>query len=409
MPVPEPTPTGGHAAHAGPIRIGEVGLHVLTGALLLVSVVRAVTDLGAGWRLLATVAGALCFATWYTVGVLRLRPLSTGRGPLAWFAGLVVLWAASVAVSDEFMWLAFPLWLLAGHLLRLVPAVLVSLAIYALVGLAPVLHEGTTTYPALVGPLVGGVFALGIARGYASLLADARERQRLIDSLVAAQAEAADLADELARTQRRSGVIQERTRISRDLHDTVAQGLSSVLLLSRAARRGDPAGSADVLARIEQQAGENLVDVRRIVAELAPADLDEAALPGALRRMLDRLAEETGAATELHVEDGLPALPTTVEVALLRTAQSALANVRRHAGASRVVLHLEVAGETVRLDVVDDGCGFDPQGWQHGADGSFGLVGTLTRLRELGGGLDVESRPGDGTALSAHVPLVAAP
>jgi signal transduction histidine kinase len=106
------------------------------------------------------------------------------------------------------------------------------------------------------------------------------------------------------------------------------------------------------------------------------------------------------------VDEDFPVLPTAVEVALLRTAQSALANVRRHSEAGRVVVSLSAWGQDVRLDVVDDGKGFDVDAVRAlPADGGYGLRAIRERLRELGGGLDVESASGDGTALSAHIPL----
>jgi signal transduction histidine kinase len=127
--------------------------------------------------------------------------------------------------------------------------------------------------------------------------------------------------------------------------------------------------------------------------------------------MLERFAAETGIDTELRVDTSLPALPVVTEIALLRTAQSALANVRAHASAGRVVVSLVDAEDAVRMDVVDDGVGFDVAGWDGTAprtgDGGYGLRAMHARLRELGGGLDVESAPGDGTALSAFVPFAA--
>ena len=147
--------------------------------------------------------------------------------------------------------------------------------------------------------------------------------------------------------------------------------------------------------------------MRRIVAALAPAELDDDALAAALQRMLDRIRDETGLQGELHVDDSMPILPTEVEVALLRTAQSALANVRLHARASRVVMSLIDADDTVRLDIIDDGTGFDQPAWEQDADAgsSYGLRFMRARLRELGGGLDIESTPGEGTALSIHLPI----
>jgi signal transduction histidine kinase len=261
----------------------------------------------------------------------------------------------------------------------------------------------------VIGPLVGGVFALGISRGYLELVRDGRERRRLIASLVAAQEETAQLQDELARTQRESGAGLERTRVSRDLHDTVAQSLSSIGMLARSAQNASESERSTALAQIEQLARDGLVDTRRIVNALTPAELEGSALGDALRRMLARMQEETGIRTELQIDDSVPALSMTVEVALLRTAQSALANVRSHANATRVVVTMADAGDTVRLDIVDDGVGFDATRWNarhpRRDDGGYGLRAMRARLRELGGDLDVESAPGEGAALSASVPI----
>jgi signal transduction histidine kinase len=283
--------------------------------------------------------------------------------------------------------------------------VLLSILILAVVIVAPLLHTGTTTYANVIGPLVGGIFALGISRGYLELVRDGRERRRLIASLVATQQEMAALQDELARTQRESGAAAERTRVSRDIHDTVAQSLSSIVLLARSAAEHED-GRERVLGQIGALAAEGLADARRIVDDLMPAELDGSALSDALARMLERLTAETGIAATLHADEDLPALGLDAEVALLRTAQSALANVRSHAAATRVVVTLADAGDAVRLDVVDDGRGFDPSRLDSaGPGGGYGLRAMRARLRELGGGLDVESAPGDGTALSAHLPL----
>ena len=400
----------GPRALSATIRSMQVGQVLITAVLLVIGTWRAIAD---GAPVALVLAAALVFAGWYVGGVVlasRTRDRALGAW---WLVGLALIWGGTVAASVEFVWLAFSLWLLAGYILRLRWAVVFSAVVFVVVAVAPVLHLGTTTYANVIGPLVGGVFALGISRGYVELLRDARERQRLVGSLVQAQAEMADLHEELATTQRESGAMAERTRLSRDIHDTVAQGLSSISLLASAAlsngRAADAAEASRALSQIDSIARDNLVEVRRIVAALAPAELDEGALASALRRMLERLAEETGIATALHVDDEFPALPTTVEVALLRTAQSALANVRLHADAGRVVVNLVDVEDSVRMDVADDGRGFDATSWDSASGGAgaggYGLHSMRARLRELGGGLDVESAPGEGTALSAHVPL----
>lgn len=390
-------------------RAMEVGQHLIAVALTTVGAIRALTDGShAAWVILA----ALVLLGWHTVGTLL--PVTPQRRSLApwWLAGFAVVWIAAVVVSAEFVWVAFLLWLLAGHLLPLVGSLVFSIGVFAVVIIAPVVHHGTTSYANVLGPLIGGVFALGISRGYLQLLNDAAERERLLASLTQAQHDMAALQDELALTQRHSGVIAERTRISRDIHDTVAQSLSSMKLIANAERsKTTDATAAHTLSRIELLAGESLADVRRIVAALAPTELENSALASALQRILDRATDETGLTTRLNVDQTLPALPTEVEVALLRVAQSALANVQQHSQATRVVMSLIDAEDTVRLDIIDDGAGFDVLTWDRQGEStpssSYGLRFMRTRLRELGGGLDIESTPGESTALSAHLPIFA--
>ncbi|WP_298743576.1 sensor histidine kinase [uncultured Microbacterium sp.] len=388
------------------IRLGQVAITVV---LLVIAAIRAAAD---GVPLPWVLALSLVFAGWYLGGLIlgdRTRDLALA---IWWLVGLALIWTGAVAVSSEFVWLAFPLWLLAGFILPLTWALTLSVVILAVVIAAPILHTGATSYANVIGPVVGGVFALGIARGYLELVRDGRERRRLIASLVAAQEETAQLQDELARSQRETGAGLERTRVSRDIHDTVAQSLSSIGMLARSARSTEATPQNESLAQIEQLAREGLVDARRIVNAMTPAELEGSALGDALRRMLMRMEEETGIRTDLHIDDSIPILPMAAEVALLRTAQSALANVRSHATAERVVVTLADAGDTVRLDIVDDGVGFDATRWNakqpRRDDGGYGLRAMRARLRDIGGDLDVESVPGEGAALSASLPLATA-
>ncbi len=397
---------GAPRAATATLRSMQVGQHVIAVALILIGVVRAITD---GTTPPVAVAPAAALLLWYGVGVSIPRRRIGDGSARVWLAGLTLIWVGSVIVSPEFVWFAFVLWLLAGHLLARWVSVAFSLLVFAVVALAPVLHTGSTAYANVVGPLIGGIFALGVSRGYLELRRDAWERERLVESLQLAHEEMSDLQEELARTQRQSGALAERTRISRDIHDTIAQGLSSITLLVRA-ELDSRAGSSTrrTLEQVEALAADSLVDVRRIVAELAPSELQDNALAAALGRMVQRLEEETGIATVLHVDETLPVLPTAHEIALLRTAQSALSNVRLHAHASKVVVSLLDADDSVRLDVVDDGRGFEPSGpvaSKPAVTSSYGLAFMRDRLRERGGGLEVESSPGEGTALSAHLPI----
>ncbi|WP_424937582.1 sensor histidine kinase, partial [Arenibacterium sp. S380] len=254
----------------------------------------------------------------------------------------------------------------------------------------------------VIGPLVGGGFAFGISLGYDYLLRDAAERERLIASLLRAQEESARLQEELAEEQREAGALRERTRLARDLHDTIAQELSSIALLARtddAARRG----------QIEELAQRSLRELRRIVAALAPSELDDAALAGALGRMLDALRQDTGISTALAIDETPFPLPTTVEVALLRVAQSALANVRQHSGAHTATIRLTSDTTVARMEIVDDGEGFAPGAAAAGRlsveRASFGILAMRSRMRELGGDLRIDAAPGEGVRLTAEVPV----
>jgi signal transduction histidine kinase len=394
-----PIPTRSWRGLVGSIRLGQ---SVITAALIVIGAVRAVGD---GTPVPWVVAVSVVFAGWYFGGLVlsdhtRDRTLAAG-----WLVGLALIWIGAVAISPEFVWLAFPLWLLAGFVMRMRWAIPFSLVVLLVVIAAPVVHTGTTSYANVIGPVVGGVFALGISRGYLELVRDGRERQRLIASLIAAQQQTAVLQDELALAQRDAGAIAERTRLSRDIHDTVAQSLTSIRMIATTPTDAAPRA----FAQIGELAREGLADTRRIVDALMPAELEGAALTDALRRMLARLQDETGIRVELRVDDDLPPLSVATEVALLRTAQSALANVRLHSHAQRVVVTMADGGDSVRLDVVDDGVGFDATDWPShpaGPEGGYGLRAIRERLRELGGSLDVESTPGEGAALSASVPIM---
>ncbi len=389
--------------------------HLLLAVLVVVGVGRG---LGAGDAAGPLLGSTALFLAWYAVGARRAasgRDLADGRGrpgrglPVGgwWLLGLVGVWLLTVVASPEMVWVAFSLWLLAGHLLPLVHAVVVSVLVLAVVVGRGGHAEGWST-AAVLGPVIGGVFAVALSRGLQVIVRDSQQREQLVTSLVAAQAEAEELHAELAQTQHAAGVLSERTRLSRDIHDTLAQGFSSILLLARAgAATGEPAARTRLLGQIEASAAEHLQEARRVVGALAPTPL-ESGLVDALGRISARLEQESGVRTEVRVEGEVTSLPPGIEVALLRTAQSALANVRQHARATSVVLTLAEAEDSVRLDVVDDGRGFDVAtlGAAQGspAGGGYGLRASRERLLELGGGLDVESEPGRGTALSAHLP-----
>lgn len=384
------------------------------GLFLALVVVGAARSLATGASALALAAAVAALLGWYAVGV-RVARRPARMTAIWWLAILTVLWLVSVAVSPENVWVSVSLWLLAGHFLRVGPAVAYSVVVLAVVIGAQWQSSMPLGSASIVGPTVGAGFSLALSLTQHRLVRDAVERQRLLDSLVKAQAESEELHADLAAAQHESGVLAERARLSRDIHDGLAQNFSSILLTARSTLTGpDPERWHHGLRQVEALALDGLEESRRVVSALAPKDLRDTGLTASLRRTLADLGAQTGIATDLHVDGELTSLPTGVEVALLRVAQGALANVRHHSRADRVVVTLTDTGDSVRLDIVDDGVGFDPAtvpdaGRSDGSVAGYGLRSSRDRLRALGGGLDIESRPGEGTALTAYLPLTVVP
>src|SRR5699024_1108644 len=271
---------------------------------------------------------------------------------------------------------------------------------------APLAHYGQVLAPSIIGSLIGAVFALGLSRGHIQLLREGRRREGLLRSLEPAHQRLLGLQRELALTQRHAGAIQERTRVSRHIHDTTAQSISSIRLIAHAeAERTTDDHAAQVLGQVEDLAAQGSRDVRRIIAALAPAELEDGALSAAIRRLLTRLEEDTSIVGRLDLDDALPTLSAEVEVALLRTAQSALANVRQHSRASRVMISLMDVDGAIRMDIVVDAVGMDdPEYRRRNPESGGGLDCIGSRIGELGGELVIEATPRSGVAISATLP-----
>ncbi|GAA13649.1 sensor histidine kinase [Gordonia alkanivorans] len=385
------------------LRVMQVGAHLLFFLLLSVGIVRAVADSD---HPAPVVSLAAVVAAWYLCGIwfVRRRGLENGEpierrlGQL-WFAVLVVGWLMLMLADANFVWLAFALFFLCFPLFS-TPIALTVTAVLTGAAIAATLWHGTTnTAASIVGPVFGAAAAAGMAVVYQQLVRQSTQRQQLVDELTEAHHELLDAQDELVALQRETGALAERSRLARDIHDTLAQGFSSILLLSRAGQRG-PGDPTAIFTQIAETAQQNLVEARRVVEALAPAALETAPLQSALRRLLDQLQRQTGITAEL-ITDGETMSPIMdYDVALLRVAQSALANVRLHSQARRVRATLSYSSDEVRLDIVDDGIGFDQR-----EAGGFGLRSMRDRLAELGGTLVVESAPGDGTAVAATLPI----
>lgn len=223
--------------------------------------------------------------------------------------------------------------------------------------------------------------------------------RRLEESL----AENAALQERLVEQARDAGIAGERQRLAREIHDTLAQGLIGIITQLQAATvEGVPdrehIDAAIALAR------ESLSEARRSVQALAPEPLQSARLPDALSDVASRWSRLNGIEAQVTTTGAARAMPPEVEVALLRTAQEALANVAKHARARRVGLTLSYMEDLVTLDVRDDGVGF-VNGAARAAVGGFGLAAMRQRIAGVAGTLEVESEQGGGTAVCASVPV----
>ncbi|MFD3658317.1 sensor histidine kinase [Streptomyces sp. NPDC058620] len=374
-------------------------LHGLLAGLLALVALRAAGD-GAQHGTAVVSVSALMAAV-YTAGVVAPAVQPQTRAAALWLTALGAVWLALLALSPDALWVAFPLYFLQLHLLPVrwaLPAVAVTAA--AAIG-GFVLHGEEISPGTFIGPLLGAAVAVATVLGYEALFLESERRRELIEELVTTR-------EELAVAERTAGTLAERERLAREIHDTLAQGLSSIQLLLRAAERSLPAdGTATAHVRQAREAAQdNLAEARRFVRALSPPDLEHGSLAAALERLRDRTTSP--ALTVQFAVSGTPVeLPTPYEVALLRTAQSALANAVQHAGAGRAEITLSFMDTSVSLDVVDDGRGFEPGSGSGPASGNggFGLPATRSRARSLGGTLSVESAPGQGTAVAVTLPL----
>ncbi|WP_433576878.1 sensor histidine kinase [Nocardia brasiliensis] len=367
------------------------GLHVLVTALAVVVAVRALLP-GAAHPLPVVALTALFLLTYFAGSVVNGRP----GGIQLWLGALTVWWLGLVVLAPDAGYLAFGLFFLYLHLLPRPWSLVAVAASTAIAVLGFGAHRGWSV-AGVIGPIFGAAVAVGIGLGYQALFRESAQRQRLIDELLSTRAT-------LAEQERTAGKLAERERLANEIHDTVAQGLSSIQLLLHAAEQSAPEHPAlqkIVLAR--ETAAENLAETRRLIAELAPAALEGQSLAQALERIC--LRANTPARTAQLVVEGTPErLPMPIEAALVRIAQGAVANVVRHADAARLRLTLTYADAQVLLDVVDDGVGIAADVLDRPPSGSFGLAAMRSRVEQQGGTMAVESEPGH-TAVTVAFPL----
>ncbi|MFF1440132.1 sensor histidine kinase [Streptomyces sp. NPDC058295] len=405
-----------------------------------------------GW----VVALYAAFCLLYVLGRALAPAPRPGSAPssrhLAWLGSVSAVWVVLLVLAPSATWCAMPLLFAGLHALPTRIAVPLAAVLTALVVVSEVrVADGALNPNMVLAPPAVAAVATAVM---VHLQRQGARQRVLIDDLVRTRRD-------LAASERQAGVLAERQRLSTEIHDTLAQGLSSQRMMLHAAERvweSDPDAAREHLREAAEISSRGLAEARRFVHDLAPADLAAHTLPEALALLAAR-ESGPGLALEFRLDGDPGPLPERVEAALLRIAQGALANVREHAAATRGVLTLTCLDDLVSLDVADNGRGFgrgrgpgpgEPAGPRGAAAGALtpdtapnsapgtpldaspgtephtdpgtapvpeapvpeqdrtrghGLPAMRIRARQAGGTLSVESTPGEGTVVTVAVPL----
>ncbi|MEV4707440.1 sensor histidine kinase [Actinoplanes sp. NPDC049316] len=355
---------------------------------------------------------------WFTT----LHPQWEGRQRTmaVYFAGLIVLIAVLVWTNPLYGFFAWTGYLNVLYLRgrwRLAGAGTVGIwtAVSQVGGFTVFTHPDQ--WP-MLGVFIALNVTIGTAMTYLSIVTNNHHARRAEivaqleeanDKLARALAENAGLHAQLLVQAREAGVLDERQRLAGEIHDVLAQGLTGIVTQLEAADQAErrPVDRRRHLDTARRLARDSLTEARRSVQALRPRPLDAATLPDALAEVTDAWSAQHAVPAELITTGTAYPLLPEIEATLLRTAQEALANVARHAGAGRVALTLSYMEDLVTLDVRDDGAGFDPQAPRAEAyEGGYGLLAMRERVQRIAGTLEIESEPGSGTAISACVPAI---
>jgi signal transduction histidine kinase len=382
-----------------------IGWHVVFYVLLSVTALTAlISDLD-GARLIVYLGLVAVLAIAYRFLAI---PAMTSRNQVQSYVYrllMIVCVAGAVGFYPQSVFLLFivspQIWLLSQRMWDAVP---LSLLLLIAVGTAQLWSAGWTTgafWDILPWMVISLAVSLMLGIWIDRVIAQSQQRAELIEELESAR-------DELAEANHTAGVMAERERMAREIHDTLAQGMTSVVMLAQTAavelQRGSVEPVAGRLAAIEDTARENLAEARALVAAFTPVALSGATLTEVLRRLAERFAAETGVDVQVSLDmpdDEVASLPQAQQVVLLRAAQESLANVRKHAGATSVLIRLGMSASGVEIEIRDDGSGFSVDA---AGRAGFGLAAMRGRVEESGGTVSVESAPGRGTRVAVLIP-----
>ena len=382
--------------------------NLLFAGLTLLSLILVLGDGDSSWtrRLIGLPVLAVCVASYRWL----VRPYSGLGRPCGWGVAIYPAIAvgsvmALVAIHNSFWFFSLVVFFQLWMLLPIRAAAPVSAGLSLFLWAHGALADGATLRPSL------GIILIFLATAAAStmlgvminaIVRQSRQRLELIRQLEAERRARVD-------AEREAGALAERARLSRDLHDTLAQGFTSIVMHLEAADAVMAPGAPErrPVADARRIARDSLGEVRRLVWALRPTQLRAADLAGALDRMVQSWSAEHHIAASFRLDGDPGLLPPAIEVTLLRIAQEALTNISRHAGATTVDVVLTVFDDAAHLDVRDDGRGFDPGVARSSVGhlcGGYGLPGIRERVVAQGGTVEIETAIDAGTTVAVVLP-----
>ena len=348
---------------------------------------------------------------WYALLLLWLIRKLQGKWQvsvsLVYLAGAMAVWFPLSRVSWAYYLVAASFYGLMWGTLPFGLAVAGNILLTGLIIWSQALNLGKPIIFTVDFFIVGGImigWSALLALWIRSVIRESTERKRLIAQLEAAQLN-------LAAAERQAGILQERQRLAQEIHDTLAQGFTSIIMQLEAADLALSEEEQAVRLRLGQAretARLSLAEARRLVQALRPEPLEGASLPEAMARVAERWKQESGIPVDFSVTGTPYALLPEVEVILLRALQEGLANVTKHAQARRATATLSYMDDQIALDVQDDGIGFDTELLSRSPDqdgSGYGLQSMRQRVAQFGGQVIVESAPGQGTTLAVQIPV----
>ncbi|MCP4544461.1 MAG: sensor histidine kinase [Chloroflexi bacterium] len=337
---------------------------------------------------------ALWYIPFIATPIMRWRN-APRRGVLYFFFGWA-LWGGLLALNAQSLLLAamfYPL-IFTRFPVRWAIAVVFSqtMSLYLLYVLYHPTENWFVTLMITLGSLIAATL-IGVFIAF--LINQSADRQRLLDEFTQTRAS-------LLKAERETGILAERQRLAREIHDTLAQQFTSIIMHLAAARLSDPTTIHARLQQAEQSAREGLDEARRMIWDMRPEQLEHASLVESIEGVAARWSVENAVNVAVAVTGTPHPLDSSTDVALLRISQEALHNVKKHACAHNVNITISYMPDILALDVADDGQGFDPALNGHG----FGLKSMRERAEELGGELTIESEPGKGTKIAVLIPIL---